>query len=168
MSKFLTKIFEEEFEFSLEQSDGDSIKLLRDGKSEPYSIKQNSLHHFTVTKDGKNYDIHTHRIQNDFQVIVDGSFVDFELKDEKALRREMSTSHGADVGGAIKAPMPGKVVKVLVKEGQEVNQGNDVVIIEAMKMENVFTAPCDGTVESVAVTSGDSVESGTLLVRIAN
>jgi len=62
------------------------------------------------------------------------------------------------------APMPGRVVRVLVKPGDQVVQRQGLVVVEAMKMENELTAPRAGTVTEVAVEEGQSVESGRLLV----
>ncbi|MEO6222315.1 MAG: biotin/lipoyl-containing protein [Vicinamibacterales bacterium] len=73
-------------------------------------------------------------------------------------------------GGAgqqrVKAPMPGRVLRVLVKPGDTVAHRQGLVVVEAMKMENELTAPKAGTVTDVAVTEGMSVEAGRLLVVI--
>lgn len=73
-------------------------------------------------------------------------------------------------GGAgqqrVTAPMPGRVLRVLVKPGDEVAHRQGLVVVEAMKMENELTAPKAGTVTEVAVTEGLSVEAGRLLVVI--
>ncbi|MCA9580649.1 MAG: acetyl-CoA carboxylase biotin carboxyl carrier protein subunit [Myxococcales bacterium] len=66
----------------------------------------------------------------------------------------------------ILAPMPGRVVRVLVKEGQAVVPGEPVLIIEAMKMENELRAVVGGTVSAVHAKAGDGVERGALLVAI--
>ncbi len=71
-----------------------------------------------------------------------------------------------DTGTGVRAPMPGKIVKILVKAGDKVEAGDPVVTLEAMKMENELCAPTKGTVKSVAVQKGDSVDSGQLLVAI--
>jgi len=69
-------------------------------------------------------------------------------------------------GGAVTSPMPGKVVKVLVKEGDSVEPGRPLVVVEAMKMENELTAEIAGTVQKVFVQVGDAVEGGARLVAI--
>jgi glutaconyl-CoA decarboxylase len=66
--------------------------------------------------------------------------------------------------GAISSPMAGAIRSVLVKPGDTVTQGQGVVVLEAMKMENQITAPSAGTVKSVDVAEGDSVAEGQLLV----
>ncbi len=72
----------------------------------------------------------------------------------------------AGEGEPIKSPMPGTIVDVKVSQGQSVKEGDVLVVLEAMKMENEIKAPKAGTVTSVAVAKGASVESGTLLVTV--
>ncbi len=73
---------------------------------------------------------------------------------------------GADVGGGLKAPMPGAVLATEVEAGQAVEKGQLLIILEAMKMEHRITAPMGGTVETVHVNVGEQVENGQLLVTI--
>jgi biotin carboxyl carrier protein len=68
--------------------------------------------------------------------------------------------------GVIVSPMPGKVVKVLVKEGDAVEPGKPLVVVEAMKMENELVAEIAGSVQKVFVQPGDAVEGGARLVAI--
>ncbi|MBP7908119.1 MAG: biotin/lipoyl-binding protein [Proteocatella sp.] len=68
--------------------------------------------------------------------------------------------------GTVSAPMPGTVLDIMVKEGDVVKSGQVCVILEAMKMENELPAPCDGTVKSVNVTKGASVNTADVLVVI--
>jgi len=67
----------------------------------------------------------------------------------------------------IKAPMPGLVLEVMVSAGQTVQKGDPVLILEAMKMENVLKAPGDGTVVSVEVSKGNAVEKNAVLIRMS-
>lgn len=82
------------------------------------------------------------------------------------------TRHGADAGGhgtgdvSITAPMPGRVVRVLVSPGDEVQARQAVVVVEAMKMENELRTPRAGRVKDVSVTPGTSVEAGRILAVI--
>ena len=73
---------------------------------------------------------------------------------------------GAGDGGSIKAPMPGNVVKVMVKEGDEVTAGQSIVVVEAMKMENEVRSSVNGTVKNVNVAAGDSVGTSEVMVEI--
>ena len=83
-------------------------------------------------------------------------------------RRVAGDAAGDAAGGAsrLTAPMPGKVVRVLVAPGDRIEARQPLVVVEAMKMENELTAPRAGTVAEVPVTEGMSVEAGRLLVAI--
>ncbi len=65
----------------------------------------------------------------------------------------------------LKAPMPGLVLDILVEEGQEIKKGDQLAILEAMKMENVLKAAGDGTIKSIEVIKGDSVEKNQILIK---
>ncbi len=73
---------------------------------------------------------------------------------------------GAAGSVVIKAPMPGTVVKIEVSAGQAVKAGDDLVFIEAMKMETPVKAPQDGTVATIEVAKGESVDSGKVLITL--
>jgi biotin carboxyl carrier protein len=79
---------------------------------------------------------------------------------------KQSGSTAASSAGNIKSPMPGMVVKILVKEGLPVNKGEKLIIIEAMKMENALTSPLTGTVKSIKVKEGEAVEKDALLIEL--
>jgi biotin carboxyl carrier protein len=64
----------------------------------------------------------------------------------------------------IKAPMPGLVLKVLVEEGAEIKKGENLFVLEAMKMENIIKAPADVTVKNIKIKPGDKVEKGQILM----
>jgi biotin carboxyl carrier protein len=64
----------------------------------------------------------------------------------------------------IKAPMPGMVLKVFVNEGMEIKKGDNLFVLEAMKMENIIKAPADVTVKNVKIKPGDKVEKGQVLM----
>ena len=65
---------------------------------------------------------------------------------------------------AINAPMPGKILKVLVKEGQQVKAGENMMMLEAMKMQNEILADADATVKAVNVAEGQTVKAGDALI----
>jgi biotin carboxyl carrier protein len=92
----------------------------------------------------------------DVPVVVDG------------VRHARGTQRNAARPGEqrVVAPMPGRILRVLVARGDEVSHRQGLVVIEAMKMENELTAPKAGTVKDVAVAEGTSVEAGRLLVVI--
>ena len=83
-------------------------------------------------------------------------------------RRRRHSSAGTDLQGPqeILAPMPGRIVKVLVKENQDVAQGAGLLVIEAMKMLNELRAPRSGRVEEIYVGEATGVETGSKLMRL--
>jgi biotin carboxyl carrier protein len=84
------------------------------------------------------------------------------------LRQEREGARGAQrhAGGALEAPMPGKVIAVRVEVGQEVVLGQELLVIEAMKMENALRAPRAGRVKSVLARAGEMVSPGAVLVEL--
>lgn len=67
----------------------------------------------------------------------------------------------------IKAPMPGLVLSVLVAEGDEVKKGDNLLVLEAMKMENMIKSPTEGIIKKVEIEQGDKVEKNTLLIHFS-
>ena len=70
-------------------------------------------------------------------------------------------------GEPVTAPMPGNILKILVSQGQQVSEGDTVIVLEAMKMENEIVAPKAGSVAQIVVTKGATVETGATLAVIA-
>lgn len=115
---------------------------------------QNSSYMVDVLGDGVEY-----------KVFSRGSYREMKIYNDEALLHEsLKGAGGLSSDKSIVAGMPGKIVKVMVKEGQEVKEKEPVLIIEAMKMENEIRAPSDCKVKDVLVTDGQSVESGALLI----
>ena len=65
----------------------------------------------------------------------------------------------------VKAPMPGMVLNILVGEGQQVKKGDSLIVLEAMKMENILKSPTDGTIKKISAIKGTAVEKNQLLVQ---
>jgi 3-methylcrotonyl-CoA carboxylase alpha subunit len=80
--------------------------------------------------------------------------------------RETGRAGRRHLSGGLEAPMPGKVIAVKAAPGQAVRKGDELLVVEAMKMENAVRAPRDGTVRSVAARVGDMVGPGTVLVEL--
>ncbi len=99
-----------------------------------------------------------------------GERVEVEVVDERTRQIQALAGRrgGAPGGGTIRAPMPGLVVRLEVKEGQHVAAGAGLVVIEAMKMENELRAPRGGVVARLHVAEGQAVEKGTPLVTLTS
>jgi propionyl-CoA carboxylase alpha chain len=86
---------------------------------------------------------------------------------EAGYARLMPVKKAADTGKQIRCPMPGLVISIAVKEGQEVKAGETVAVVEAMKMENVLRAEIDGTVKTILAKAGDSLAVDAVIVEFA-
>ena len=104
----------------------------------------------------------------DLDVHLDGRTIPLQIRPAGALGRQKNQGHGGHAAGPqrLTAPMPGKVVRLLVKAGEEVKARQGLVVVEAMKMENELRAARDGRVRDVAVTEGQSVDAGALLLIV--
>jgi biotin carboxyl carrier protein len=101
-------------------------------------------------------------------VLVGDTVHQLELLDERRLRLRGATGKfSAEGPQRIDAPMPGKVVRVLVKVGDEVTEGQGLVVVEAMKMENELKSPKAGKVSELTAVEGAAVESGAKLAVIS-
>jgi biotin carboxyl carrier protein len=113
--------------------------------------------------DGRSYEAGIVRQPDGYTVVVTAATFDIELKD--AARGEGASTRPRDQGPVrLQAPMPGKVVRVLVEAGQPVEAGQGLLVMEAMKMENELKAPRAGRVRDVHVGERQAVETGTLLL----
>lgn len=125
---------------------------------------------YHILTDGKSYNLEVAAIDRQAKtmtIMVNGNKYELSLKDKfDALMEQMGFGKGAGQKAAdLKAPMPGLVIEVRVQVGDTVKKGDPVIVLEAMKMENVLKSPGDGTVKSVEVHKGLSVEKGFVLIR---
>jgi biotin carboxyl carrier protein len=101
---------------------------------------------------------------------VAGERIEVEVVDERTRQIQTLTArhHAPAGGGTVTAPMPGLVVRIEVSEGQRVEAGAGLVVVEAMKMENELRASRSGVVSAVHVTVGEAVEKGAALVTLTS
>jgi biotin carboxyl carrier protein len=117
--------------------------------------------------DTESYSVQLDHRQTEVKVHIRGSQYPLEILDERRLRMRRAAGRFTVEGRqTIASPMPGKVVKVLAKLGDAVKEGQGVVVIEAMKMENEMKSPKDGTIVEVNVTEGQAVDGGTRLAVV--
>ena len=148
-----------------------TLTLLWDGESQGADILEVEPGCYSVILDGHSVDVRLDSVKhpdpdvNGFRAtLYDGAY-DFAMQDPmKAL---LAAAGGAGAaGGLLTSPMPGKIVKVLVKEGEAVAEGQTLLVMEAMKMQNELKSSCAGTVAKVHVEEGGTVETGAKLVDI--
>jgi biotin carboxyl carrier protein len=104
-----------------------------------------------------------------YDVLIAGNLYEVQVTDERSRRLASAFMAFGEAGGevSIRAPMPGLIVSVPVAEGQTVEKGETIIILESMKMENELKSPRGGTVHRINVVAGDSVEQHKALVTIA-
>jgi biotin carboxyl carrier protein len=128
---------------------------------------------FTVTLDGNRAEVngvsYEIELQGD-QATVNGIAYAFQVQEKRerpdAEAPPRVVRAAAEKAGAVTAIMPGKIIRVLVKEGDEVQEGDVVCVLEAMKMENELHAGKSGVVREVTVEPGSDVEMGEVLVLV--
>ena len=157
-------------EVELLRRDG-ALTLLWDGEAQEADILEVEPGCYSVILDGHTVDVRLDGAKHpdpDVQALratlYDGAY-EFALQDPmKAL---LAAAGGSSTsGGLLSSPMPGKIVKVLVKEGEAVAEGQTLLVMEAMKMQNELKSPCTGTVAKVHVEEGATVETGAKLVDV--
>lgn len=137
---------------------------------------------FKLTMGGRTYEVEVGDLsENPVTVVVDGWEHKVTVPDivprtvshprtvtptERSSRpRSTSPAPAASGDSALRAPMPGRIVRVNVSEGDTVSQGDALVVLESMKMENTLSSSLDGIVKAVHVSADDSVQQGQTLVE---
>jgi biotin carboxyl carrier protein len=122
---------------------------------------------YSLLIDGHSFDVTVQHPLSHYQVMVNGVSFEVALRDPKQLRHQ--TGPGEDSAGpaSVTSPMPGKLVKLLVAEGDSVQESQGVAVVEAMKMQNELKAPKSGTVEKLCVVEGQAVNAGECLLTIS-
>ncbi len=156
-----------EFKVELEKS-GDAGLL--NGESFEWDIIKVKDNSYSVIKDNKSYNLEVLSVkpeEKSFYIKVDGIKYLFNAKDKYD---ELLHSLGMDTMASskvsdLKAPMPGLVLDISVEVGQEVAKGDTLLILEAMKMENVIKSPTDGLIKSISVNKTETVEKNQIILN---
>lgn len=124
---------------------------------------------YTLLLNGESFEALVYPSDRGVQVLLRGRLFDFMVEDERQRRLRQSSSGVTIQSGEyqLKAPMPGMVVVVPVEEGQEIQSGDDLVILESMKMQNELKAPRDGIISRVRVKAGDNVDQNQVLLTMS-
>src|SRR5581483_3809056 len=139
----------------------DRYRIAIDGRERIVDSRQTGSGTFSLLIGHATAEVSVTTRGEEFLVSAGGRTHRLRLLDERALRRRArSASDGAH---EVRAAMPGKVVAVLVEQGTQVERGQGLLVLEAMKMENEIAAPRGGTITELRVKPGQAVESGELL-----
>ena len=106
--------------------------------------------------------------QNRYTVMINGVWHSFTVETPISLKRKRYLEQKGDSSSSvsIEAPMPGKIIDILVEEGTEVKEGESIIILEAMKMQNEIASHVSGVVQSISVKKSDSVMKDDVLIEI--
>lgn len=148
------------------------VEILKDGKvmvngnahEVDFVSLQESL--YSIIQDSKSYEIAIEAERGNYEVLLGGRLYEAMVLDQRALLMAQRKGGLTAGTGEVNSPMPGLIVEVMVNVGDEVEQGQTVVILESMKMQNELKAPRDGTVQTINCEAGQSVEKGNLLINI--
>lgn len=122
-----------------------------------------------VKVDGEEYEVELEKQNGLWNVTIEGKSFNIEIEGGSVGDTSVSKRKRANRGkksGTISSTIPGKIVSISAKEGQMVSEGDVVMILEAMKMQNEIQAPLSGTVTAINCKPGDSVEANSPLIII--
>ena len=160
----------ESLDVELVHLDG-TTTLVWEGQSHPVDIQEMEQGCYSIIMDGRSVEVRldparsadpeTHAFR---AMLYDGAY-EFGLVDPRRALLGASGAAGAS-GGVLSSPMPGKVVKLLVAQGEAVQEGQTLVVMEAMKMQNELKSKLTGTVATIHVQEGATVETGAPLITV--
>lgn len=165
--KYFASILDEEHEILIpEDEEGKTVldRIPREARLTPIGL--DGLCFLII--DNKSFQVFVRKEEDSYFVLINGQRYLVAVQDEKKRLLQALIETEDEQGGLvqIKAPMPGLVTKILVQDGQQVNKGDGLVIIEAMKMENEIRSGTRGTVTQILKAKGDSVEKGAVLLVV--
>lgn len=157
-----------EYDMSLDASNR-TVQAQVDGRKYQLVVHQSGDDNYLIFEGERVFDCRVnphHGSKETFDVVVRGNNYSITIIDPRRLRTGLDSDGHHHGTAELIAPMPGKVVRVLVEAGQAVEAGTGIVVVEAMKMQNEMKAPRAGVVVSMNVQQGATVEAGTVLAVI--
>jgi biotin carboxyl carrier protein len=164
--QFESTIGEETFEVTI---DTENCIASVNGRQLPYELIFRTNGRLLIRSGTKLYKVDNISVEGQsVSFSINGNHVETTVKDEQELLLDKLGFSTVTAGsaGQLNAPMPGKILELLITEGDEVEEGQPVIILEAMKMENELKAPATGTVISLNVSQNDNVEKNQSLLEI--
>ncbi len=155
---------------NLLKQDGNMLEVEVDGKKYEVDLMHTADGTFSILEGGHSFDIEL--VPDPASPKKYTAYTLYETHNVEVIDAEARYLQNRNAGGSgaadskITSPMPGKVVNVLVTEGDPVQKGDTVIIISAMKMESEYKAPIDGVVKKVHVKNEDTVDSNQVLIEL--
>jgi acetyl/propionyl-CoA carboxylase alpha subunit len=155
-------------EFLTEFEDDNKTNGTLNSKPFAWDVSKIADNRYHVIKDHRSFIVEVlPKVEGKSQIKVNGNIYETETIDkfDELLKKLGMEKGGAGKVNELKAPMPGLVLEISVKLGDQLQKGDRVLVLEAMKMENVIKAPADVTVASVEVEKGKTVDKNQVMVR---
>jgi biotin carboxyl carrier protein len=122
---------------------------------------------YSILLDGRSLEVHVETLADGLLLHAGGHEYRVDIVDPRSWRRSRSGKIDLTGRQQVSAPMAGKIVRVLIAQGQHVESGQGLLVVEAMKMQNEIRSPKTGTVERLAAREGETVNAGEVLAVIA-
>ena len=152
-------------EVEMISKDGNKVEISVDGKIYDIDVVMSESGFCSIIYQGRSYNAESVR-HSEGKYTITTHFRNFDIElsnpQKKYLRGRQSSTD--EVQETITSPMPGKIIKIMVAENQEVKQGDPLIVVEAMKMQSTYTAAQNAIVEKVHIDEGDSVTRDQLLI----
>lgn len=146
--------------------EGNRIRAEVDGKIIEGEAVEVATGTYSVLIRGHSFEVRVEQAHGALRVHAGAQEYRVEIEDPRAWRRRRGGALEAEGRQEVVAPMPGKVVRVLAKEGDEVEAGQGLFVVEAMKMQNEIRSPKKGKLEKILVTEGQVVNAGESLAAV--
>jgi biotin carboxyl carrier protein len=164
---FIAKLGEQTYTVEIEETGKSVYRVSVDGNEFLVDGKRTGRTSYSLIVDDRSFEIEVDNFEDEYRVLVDGRNYHVNLVDERRMRVGGAQSGLALQGRQkVSVPMPGKVIAVLVSEGDSVEKDQGLIIVEAMKMENEVRSPIAGEVKEIKVKAGDAVEGGAVLAVV--
>jgi biotin carboxyl carrier protein len=137
-----------------------------DGSEWPVDVVSVQNDVLSLLLDGKSYEVKQERVGADTNIVVGHERFSALVRDPRSFRSRKRAGASEQGVKKITAPMPGKVVRILAGVGDQVEAGQSVIVIEAMKMQNELKAPKNGVMKKINVAEGAAVEAGQALAEV--
>jgi len=141
-------------------------KCKLDGRELPLDVVSAQDGMLSLLLQGKSYEVKQETVAAEINVVVGQERFSASVRDLRSFRSRRRLGASEQGVMKIKAPMPGKVVRILAPAGSQVEMGQSVLVIEAMKMQNELKAPKTGVVKKINVEEGAAVDAGQALAEV--
>lgn len=158
MNTYLITVNEEET--LIKKSDVDALDSINIDDANIHLLENNQAYEVSL--------LHSDFLNKTLTLSVNGNTHEVKIEDEydQQVKKMGLLAVTAQKVNSIKAPMPGLIVDVMVKEGQEISEGTPLLVLSAMKMENIILSQGEGVVKSIEVKKDDAVEKGQLIIEM--